>query len=115
MKKNAYLYDLKKYGSKIMTDKKHFNKHAIRVAFGLFMIVIYCLMGGLFCFTDIFDFVPETIRKIGGGILILYGFWRGYRHFAGIDYYTGQRLDEEEEKYSTYDNKENDDKENSSK
>lgn len=47
MKKNAYLYDLKKYGSKIMTDKKHFNKHAIRVAFGLFMIVIYCLMGGL--------------------------------------------------------------------
>lgn len=104
MKKNVYLYDLKLLFFDYMADNKKRNKRAIRVAFGIFMIALYCLMGGLFCFTDVFDIVPETVRKIGGAVLIAYGFWRGYRHFAGLDYYTGRRLDEEDEKYAPYDN-----------
>ena len=89
-----------------MTKNSKRNTRTIRLVFGIFMIVLYCLMGGMFCFTDIFDQVPPLIRKIGGGILIAYGFWRGYRHFAGLDYYTGSRLEdaiEKDEEYSTYD------------
>lgn len=92
-----------------MTKNNKRNTRTIRLAFGIFMIVLYCLMGGLFCFTEIFDQVPPLIRKIGGAILIAYGFWRGYRHFAGLDYYTGSRLEQQLDKkdeYSTY----NDDK-----
>ena len=68
-----------------MADNKKRNKRAIRVAFGIFMIALYCLMGGLFCFTDVFDIVPETVRKIGGAVLIAYGFWRGYKKANNTD------------------------------
>lgn len=67
----------------------------MRATFGIFMIVIYVGMGILFLI-DFFgwDVAPwGWLRWIVGPVMIIYGFWRAYRQFAGIDRNFG---DEEE-------------------
>ncbi|MDE6100331.1 MAG: hypothetical protein K2L46_02530 [Paramuribaculum sp.] len=67
--------------------KKSSMPHTMRNIFGIFMIVIYVAMGVLF----LCGYFPqlsgnwEWVRWAGGVIFILYGFWRGYRQFKGID------------------------------
>lgn len=60
----------------------------MRGIFGVIMIIIYIGMGVLlFCgvFNVLFGPGWEWLRWAGGALFILYGLWRGYRQFAGID------------------------------
>lgn len=59
----------------------------MRVVFGIIMIIVYIGMGVLF-FCNFFDWDTQpwaTLRWVFGGILVLYGVWRAYRQFKGID------------------------------
>lgn len=61
------------------------KKHAgFRIMFGLFMIFIYVSMGVL-VLMGYFDWLPRWAQYGLGTLFIIYGLWRGYRHFAGID------------------------------
>lgn len=53
-----------------------------RILFGIFMVLVYLAVGLLFIF-DIFQIGNQTIGYIVGGILIVYGIWRGYRLYRG--------------------------------
>ncbi|MCM1504019.1 MAG: hypothetical protein NC127_02355 [Muribaculum sp.] len=59
----------------------------VRNIFGVFMILIYVGMGVLFLI-DFFGWSEASwgwLRYVVGIALIVYGLWRGYRQFAGID------------------------------
>ena len=59
----------------------------VRNIFGIFMILIYVGMGVLFLI-DFFGGEGASwgwLRYVAGIALIVYGFWRGYRQFSGID------------------------------
>ena len=58
-----------------------------RLIFGIIMIIIYVGMG-ILLLVNFFDWESgswEWLRWTGGVLLILYGIWRAYRQFAGID------------------------------
>ena len=58
-----------------------------RMIFGIFMIIIYVGMG-ILLLVNFFEWESgswEWLRWTGGVLLILYGIWRAYRQFAGID------------------------------
>lgn len=58
-----------------------------RLIFGIFMIIIYVGMG-ILLLVNFFDWESgswEWLRWTGGVLLTLYGIWRAYRQFAGID------------------------------
>ena len=60
----------------------------VSLGFNIFMILIYIGMGVL-CLINFFG-APATdgwtiARYVVGVMLIIYGFWRGYRMYAGID------------------------------
>lgn len=59
----------------------------MRNIFGIIMILIYIGMGVLF-YINFFGFSQswEWFRWVGGSLFIIYGIWRGYRQFKGIDY-----------------------------
>lgn len=58
----------------------------MRNIFGVIMIIIYIGMGVLL-FLNFFGFQGSWswLRWVGGGIFIVYGIWRAYRQFKGID------------------------------
>lgn len=58
----------------------------IYTVFGIFMIVIYVGMGVLLLL-NFFRWEPNWawIRYTAAGMFILYGIWRAYRQFKGID------------------------------
>ena len=59
----------------------------MRTVFGIFMIVRYVGMGVLFLI-DFFNWETAPwgwLRWVAGFGLIIYGIWRAYRQFAGID------------------------------
>lgn len=69
-------------------DEDKRRPHPLRLAYGIFMILIYIGMGVL-CIINFFG-APETgawilANYVVGVMLIIYGFWRGYRLYAGID------------------------------
>lgn len=51
---------------------------AVTLAFGIFMCLVYIGVG-ILCITQFFDIIDTKISYIVGGLLILYGFFRGYR------------------------------------
>ncbi|MBD5201217.1 MAG: hypothetical protein HDS85_04120 [Bacteroidales bacterium] len=53
-----------------------------RLLFGIFMVLVYVGVGLLFIF-DIFNIDNTAISATVGGILIVYGIWRGYRLYRG--------------------------------
>lgn len=59
----------------------------LRVGFGIFMIVVYVGMGiALLC--DAFPWISGDwawLRWTAGIVLIIYGVFRGYRQFVGVD------------------------------
>lgn len=63
---------------------------AVRVAFGIFMVIVYLGMAYLLS-VNFFDWdntpLWRTLRWALAVIFGLYGLWRGYRQFAGLDYY----------------------------
>lgn len=58
----------------------------MKSVFGIFMIVVYVGMGVLL-FINFFKWDPSWywLRWVGGSIFVLYGVWRAYRQFMGID------------------------------
>lgn len=54
-----------------------------RIAFGILMILIYVGVGLLFIF-NVFDIINITVSIIIGAILILYGIFRAYRLYKGV-------------------------------
>lgn len=61
----------------------------LRIVLGIFMIVIYVGMGVLF-FIDLFGWAKmaepwPVLNYIVGVILVLYGIYRAYRLYKGID------------------------------
>lgn len=61
---------------------------ALRIAFGIFMIIIYVGVGVLLLI-NFFDWVDvgvwRVLRWVGGVLFILYGLWRAWRQFKGVD------------------------------
>lgn len=57
-----------------------------RNIFGIIMIIVYVGMGVL-CMLNYFQFTGDFawLRWVAGAVLVLYGFWRAYRQFKGID------------------------------
>lgn len=58
-----------------------------RAIFGIFMIIVYVGMGVLLLI-NFFNWESgpwEWLRWTGGCVLIVYGIWRAYRQFTGID------------------------------
>lgn len=53
-----------------------------RLAFGIFMILIYIGVGIMF-FMDVFMIDNQTVNIIIGSILCLYGVFRAYRLYKG--------------------------------
>lgn len=58
-----------------------------RAIFGIFMIIVYLGMSALF-FAGFFDPLYgewKWCRWVFGGLFGVYGIWRAYRQFKGID------------------------------
>lgn len=65
-----------------MSDYSNDTPRGLRLAFGIFMILIYLAVGLLFIL-NVFDIIDHTISIIIGAILIAYGIWRGVRLYIG--------------------------------
>ena len=72
-----------------MSNEGNENKGArtARTIFGIFMIIIYVGMGVLLLINFFkWESGPwEWLRWARGNLFIVYGFWRAYRQFKGID------------------------------
>ncbi len=55
----------------------------MRLAFGIFMILVYVGVGVLFI-CNVFDIVNHTLSIVIGALLCVYGVWRGYRLYKGM-------------------------------
>lgn len=53
-----------------------------RLAFGIFMILVYLGVGLLFIF-NVFHIDSNALSYVIGGLLIAYGVWRGIRMYKG--------------------------------
>lgn len=52
--------------------------------FGIIMVLVYLGVGLLFIF-DVFSIDNAVISNVIGAILIVYGIWRGYRLYKGMN------------------------------
>ena len=55
-----------------------------RLAFGIIMIIVYLGMGLLFIF-NVFDIINPVVSYVIGGLLIIYGIFRGVRLYKGVN------------------------------
>ncbi|MBD5329243.1 MAG: hypothetical protein HDS03_05085 [Bacteroides sp.] len=55
-----------------------------RLAFGIIMILVYLAVGLLFIF-NVFDIINPVVSYVVGGLLIVYGIFRGIRLYKGIN------------------------------
>ncbi|MBD5203316.1 MAG: hypothetical protein HDS82_00365 [Bacteroidales bacterium] len=58
---------------------------SMRLLFGIFMILVYVGVGLLFILWPPFDIINYAVSCVVGGLLILYGIWRGYRLYVGMN------------------------------
>lgn len=76
------------HGQEEEEDARQTHGRPMRMIFGIFMIIVYIGMG-ILCITNWFGYPDNTGWTIGryvvGVVLIIYGIWRAYRQFAGID------------------------------
>ncbi len=65
-------------------DNKPAAPKGARVAFGILMVCVYIGVGLMFIF-NIFSSIIDntTLSYVIGGLLCLYGVWRGYRLYRG--------------------------------
>lgn len=76
------------HGVEYEEEPRYAPGRAMRVIFSIFMIIVYIGMGILLILpSNFFGFDPqfEWIRITVGVLLIIYGIWRSYRAYAGID------------------------------
>jgi len=64
-------------------------KKAVAIAFGIFMIFVYVGVG-ILLLINFFNWGENwtVMRYVIGIMLIIYGFFRGYRQLTGTDYYS---------------------------
>lgn len=55
-----------------------------RLVFGIFMVIVYVAVGLLFIF-DVFNIDNTAISVTVGAVLCVYGVWRGYRLYKGLN------------------------------
>lgn len=55
-----------------------------RLAFGIIMILVYVGVGLLFIF-NVFDLINYTVSCVIGALLIIYGIFRAYRLYKGVN------------------------------
>lgn len=55
-----------------------------RLAFGIIMILVYLGVGLLFIF-NVFDVINPVVSYVVGGLLIVYGIFRGFRLYKGLN------------------------------
>ena len=55
-----------------------------RLVFGIFMVIVYVAVGLLFIF-DVFNIDNVAVSAVVGGLLCLYGVWRVYRQYKGMN------------------------------
>ena len=63
------------------------SSQTMRTVFGIIMIIVYIGVGVMFMcgvFDPLFGAWP-WVKWVCGGLLVVYGIWRGYRQFAGLD------------------------------
>ena len=68
-------------------ERKTGTPKIMRNLFGIIMVIIYVGMGVLLL-CNYFDWMGDGwqwFRWIGGVLFIVYGVWRGFRQFKGID------------------------------
>lgn len=65
-------------------DNENPTPKGARLWFGIFMVIIYLCVGLLFIF-DVFNIDNVAISATVGGILCVYGVWRGYRLYKGYN------------------------------
>ncbi len=83
---NRSLEDIRRE-RKEQQDARMRPNNVMRSIFGIIMIIVYVGMGVLFLI-DMFgwsDFSWGWTRYIVGIVLIVYGLWRAYRQYKGID------------------------------
>ncbi|MCM1021874.1 MAG: hypothetical protein NC343_06280 [Muribaculum sp.] len=74
------------------SDKRPATPAVMRNIFGVIMIIVYVGMGILFL-CGFFNSIVGSwtwLRWVAGVLLVVYGFWRGYRQFSGIDRSIGE-------------------------
>lgn len=54
----------------------------MRLAFGIFMVIVYVAVGILFI-VDVFNIDNPTVSIVVGALLCAYGVFRGYRLYVG--------------------------------
>lgn len=65
--------------------KKPFSlSRILRITFGIFMILVYLGMGALMLLN--YFGIKQYIAVFLGVLFIVYGIFRGYRQFKGMDY-----------------------------
>lgn len=58
---------------------------AARLTFGIIMIIVYIGAGLMFILWKPFDIINTAVSCVVGGLLILYGIWRAYRLYKGMN------------------------------
>lgn len=65
-------------------DNKPTAPKGARVAFGILMVCVYIGVGLMFIFSIFSSIIDNTtLSYVIGGLLCLYGVWRGYRLYRG--------------------------------
>lgn len=68
-------------------ERRNAVPSAMRTVFGIIMIIIYVGMGVLLLI-NFFGWQGDVLtwlRYVGGIVFIIYGIWRAFRQFKGID------------------------------
>lgn len=65
-------------------DNNSNSPKGMRLAFGIFMVLVYLAVGIMF-FLNIFNIDNEVVSYVIGGLLCLYGIFRGYRLYKGMN------------------------------
>lgn len=76
------------HGVEADDDDRKMHAKPVRVAFAVLMVIIYIGVG-ILLLINWFNYPDSQAFTIGryvvGIVLIIYGIWRAYRQFAGID------------------------------
>ncbi len=65
-------------------DNRPMAPKSARVVFGIIMVLVYLGVGLLFIL-NVLNIDNQTVSIIIGALLFVYGIWRGYRLYKGVN------------------------------
>lgn len=65
-------------------DNRPMAPKSARVVFGIIMVLVYLGVGLLFIL-NVFSIDNQAVSIIIGALLFVYGIWRGYRLYKGVN------------------------------